>query len=33
MHNEVWDETTYSFPNFNGGAVEFWEFMNDFIHI
>ena len=32
MHNEVGDEITYSFPNF-GGAVEFWEFINYFIHI
>ena len=30
MSSEVWDEITYPFPNFNGGDVEVWEWMNNF---
>ena len=26
-----WDEITYSFPNFNGVAVEVWEWISNFI--
>ena len=31
MPNKVWDEFTYPFPNFDGAAVEFWEWMINFI--
>ena len=31
MLNEVWDEITYPFPNFNGCTVEVWEWINNFI--
>ena len=31
MTNKVWDEITYPFPNFNGAAVEVWEWMSNFI--
>ena len=24
-------EITYTFPNFNGAAIEVWEWMNNFI--
>ena len=24
IHNKVWDEITYPFPNFNGFTVEVW---------
>ena len=27
----MWDEITYSFPNFNGATVEVWEWISDFI--
>ena len=30
MSSEVWGEITYSFPNFNGAAVEVWELMINF---
>ena len=29
--HEVWDKFTYPFPNFNGVAVEFWEWISKFI--
>ena len=25
MHTKVWNEITYSFPNFKGSTVEVWE--------
>ena len=25
IHYKVWDEITYTFPNFNGTAAEGWE--------
>ena len=28
---KFWDENTHPFPNFNGGTVEVWEWINDFI--
>ena len=33
MYHEVWDEISYSFPNFNGAAfeVEVWEWISNFI--
>ena len=31
MHFIMWDEITYPFPNFNGGTVEVWEWISDFI--
>ena len=31
MTNNVWDEITYPFPNFNGTAVEVWEWISNFI--
>ena len=31
MANEMWDEFTYSFPNFNGNTVEVWEWISDLI--
>ena len=31
IHYKVWDEITYSFPNFNGGTVEVWEWISNFI--
>ena len=30
-HYKVWDEITCPFPNFNGGAVEAWEWISNFI--
>ena len=27
----MWDEITYSFPNFNGATVDVWEWISDFI--
>ena len=27
----MWDEITYQFPNFNGAAVEVWEWISNFI--
>ena len=29
MPNEVWDETTYPFPNFNDATVEVWEWISN----
>ena len=29
--SKVWDEITYPFQNFNGCAVEFWEWISNFI--
>ena len=31
MPSKVWGEITYPFPNFNGAAVEVWEWMSNFI--
>ena len=31
MPSKKWDEITYPFPNFNGGTVEVWEWINNFI--
>ena len=31
VHCKVWDEITYPFPNFNGGTVEVWEWISNFI--
>ena len=30
IHYKVWDEITYPFPNFNGAAVEVWEWISNF---
>ena len=31
IHYKVWGEITYPFPNFNGAAVEVWEWKSNFI--
>ena len=31
IHHDVWDETTYPFPNFNGSTVEPWEWISNII--
>ena len=31
IHYKVWKKITYPFSNFNGTAVEVWEWMNNFI--
>ena len=31
IHYKVWDEITYPLPNFNGEAVEVWEWIRNFI--
>ena len=31
IHYKVWDEITDLFPNFNGEAVEVWEWISNFI--
>ena len=31
MPSKVWGEITYQFPNFNGAAVEIWEWTRNFI--
>ena len=31
MSSKVWDEITYPFPNFNGCAIEVWEWISEFI--
>ena len=31
IHHKLWDEATYSFPNFNGATVEVWEGISNFI--
>ena len=31
IHYKVWDEITYPFPNANGGTVEVWEWMSNFM--
>ena len=28
---KLWDEITYPFPNFNGAAVDVWEWISNFI--
>ena len=30
-HDKVWDEITYSLPNFNCAAIEVWEWLSNFI--
>ena len=31
MPSKVYDEITYPFPNFNGIAIEVWEWINNFL--
>ena len=31
IHQNVWDEITYPFPNFNGFTVEVWQWISNFI--
>ena len=31
MPSKLWDEITYSFPNFHGAIVEIWEWISDFV--
>ena len=31
IHQKLWDEITYPFPNFNGATVEDWEWISNFI--
>ena len=31
IHDKVWDEITYPFPNFNGYTIEVWEWISNFI--
>ena len=31
MLNKVWDEITYTFPNFNGFTIEVGEWVSNFI--
>ena len=31
MASKVWDEITYSLPNFNGATVEVWEWISNFV--
>ena len=31
MSSKEWGEITYPFPNFNGGTVEVWEWISNFI--
>ena len=31
IHYKMWDEITYSFPNFNGAAIEVCEWISNFI--
>ena len=31
MPDKVWDEITYTFPNFNGATVEILEWISNFI--
>ena len=30
IHDKVWNEITYTFSNFNGAAVEVWEWISNF---
>ena len=30
-HYKAWDEITYLFPNFNGTAIEVWEWISNYI--
>ena len=30
MPNEVWDEITFPFRNFNGATIEIWEWISNF---
>ena len=31
LQYKAWDEITYPFSNFNGGAVEVWDWISNFI--
>ena len=31
IHHKMWDKNTYSFPNFNDGNVQVWEWISNFI--
>ena len=31
MPSEIWDEITYTFPNFNVVTIELWEWISNFI--
>ena len=31
IHHNMWDEITYSFPNFNGCTVEVWDWISNFV--
>ena len=31
IHHKMWDEFRYPFPNFDGAAVEVWEWISTFI--
>ena len=31
IHYKMWDDITYSFPNFNSTTVEVWEWISNFI--
>ena len=31
MLSNVWDEIIYPFPNFNGTAVQVWDYISNFI--
>ena len=31
MSSKFWDEITYPFPNVNGGTVEIWDRISNFI--
>ena len=32
IHYKVYDDITYSFPNFTGAAVNIWEWLINFTH-
>ena len=31
LHDKVWGEIAYAFPNFNGNIIEVWEWISNFI--
>ena len=31
IHYKMWDEITHTFPNFNGCAIDVWEWISNFI--
>ena len=31
IYAKVWDEITYPFPNFNGGTIDVWKWVSNFI--